>query len=614
MCHIYDYSACGHRDIDRASCRNPNLVTDPCKLILTSCTLPSECSGCREAYLRTVVKRSSVMDLAREATRAALDFSTAPSLFAWPEKAVRKQKLSRRGPLSSDHLECIPESPTIVREERGWSPGLKKPLSCQPTIADTWIDSYSHVASAPPAPANAVSAAQQMESLPPSLTISIPQQVRGPPPQVITTPQSSIRAPPEESSTPQQLPRAPVVETLSTPPPIVRSRPVVDRSSNRLKPRDRSARLRDAFRGTETSHTPAVAPPTIKRKPIPSYPAWTTLPSQVGERTKEAGEVWSKTQTDWSQRQTAHTPTQELFLTTTVKEIQLEEGGLPSCLQPGDLSQANNLSRLSTIFNLFSETGRESSVECETREPADTATHTYTAYPGATAVKSTSEIPTQSYAAHEAHRNVSVEFVDRKPTAASTPTPTIYATYNPVPTMKGTSQFSAHVPIEFEAVASSRDRSLTIEKSLTEKSLSEISEFFHITPKSGQGSSVELVSASSARKPSTTSAITLNQAKSLSELSAIFDMETCEPQIELEAHSRLMTPAQHCKTGARLSTARSYDCYKQLNSTAELVSSSSETTIDSIPQHELPSFRPLSAMKFSGTALEGVSGNWSWSS
>ncbi|KAH9218668.1 hypothetical protein DL95DRAFT_488929 [Leptodontidium sp. 2 PMI_412] len=643
MCQIVDFSACGHRDTDRSHCTNPYPVTKPCKPILTDLTLASECYRCREAYLSEVAKRPSVKEFAREAARAAaraaLNTSTAaPSLFAWPGTASWKQrKLLPRRPLSSDQLEDIsgsptimrdPESPTIVKEERGWSPGPRMPLPCQPTTGETAMVPIPQV-TLTPAPAHrvsypypqVVSTAQKTVGLPPALEISIPKPLpNAPPPQIISTPQPKERAPSQVSSIQEEPANVSVADTAPAPTPAVRSRPNIDRSSNRLKPRPRSTRLRDAYQGVEASHTPEVAPPVIQRKPLPPYPAWTTLPSQVGERARGAGEVWKKTQSEWDQRQIAHTPKQELFLATPVKEIQPDQGGLPSCLQVGDRSQADDLTRVSTLFKLFSETGRESSTKCETPKPAPTPTtsntRNYNAYPRAQAVKSTSEILAQSYAAHEASRQVPVEFVDRKPTTAPTPTPTTYnteTTNNPDSKLKRASQFPATVLVEFEAAESCRDRPLTVENSL-----SELSTALDVTSKSCQDSSVEFVCAKcSERGPSaTTNATTTtpSQAGSLSELSAIFNMETCGAQIELEGYSRPSTASEDCKTLAWLNSVGSYDCYNPLKSTAEVVSELPETIMDTMPQPELPSVTPLPAMTFGGTTLEGVFGNWSWSS
>ncbi|KAL2066441.1 hypothetical protein VTL71DRAFT_2512 [Oculimacula yallundae] len=607
MCYIYDFR-CGHSDIDQTSCANPNKVTNPCKPISTGLKLPSECSRCREAFLRSVAKRSSVMT--REATRAALDFSTAPPLlFAWPDKPARKQtKPSRRGPLRSDHLAGIPESPTIVKEDRGWSAGFGKPLPCLPTAADTVRDFSPRAPKSAQSfpqrhpPPRGVSTIQQPVSLPPSLAIARPQNKASLPP-APTVPASHHTAslPPRQVTTiPQQITQARSSGPVLLPPSsAARVRPSIERNNHQLRSSRRSSQLRDAYQGTDNPQALASPHNPISRKPLPSYPAWTTLPSQVEERTKEAGVVWQKTQTAWDQRQASHTPNQELFLTTPVKEIQthLDRGQFPSCLQPADQSQAHDLSRLSTIFNLFSETGGESSIECEIRKPATITPRTYTTYSGVPAAKNASEIPLQSYAAHAARRAAAVEFEGCKATA----TPTTYTSYNPSSTLKGISQS--------ETATSNRDGSLA-----SEKSLSELSAIFNMTSssRSYQDQPIEFVSANSNSDPYSAYAptTTLNQAKSLSELSAIFDMETCEAQIERETYSRLTTATSTQRIKVSDGT---YVCYNPLTATfaAEAVSGLPETTAKtSMLPHELPNFKRYSAMKLNGAALEGVFGNW----
>ncbi|KAG4441460.1 hypothetical protein IFR05_003066 [Cadophora sp. M221] len=596
MCQIVNFSVCGHRDIDRSPCKNIYPATHPCEPISTDWTLPSECYRCRETFLHQVAKRPSVKEYARKAAaRAALNSPVAASsLFTWPARPAGKPRES----LSSDSFEGNLESPTIVRDERGWSPGPRTPLPCQHTTDETVMVPYLEK-TLPPAPKPAHRASHPS----PRVASTVQETARLPLNLTTSTPQPKVIAPPQASSVPEQPASVPTAEAVPDPTPAVRSRPKIDRSSNRVKPRPRSTRLRDAYLGLEASHTPEVAPPKIQRKPLPSYPAWTTLPSQIEERSKAAGEVWRKTQSEWDRRQTVHTPKQELFLTSPVKEITLDQGGLPSCLQPGKPSPAHDLARISTMFNLFSETGRESSIKCKTSKLATTITttpSTYKAYPGAQAVKSASEIPPHPYAAHEVSKSVSVEFVDRKTTAAP------YTTYKPVSKMKGTSQFPAPVPVEFKAAASCKDGPLT-----TRNSLSELPTTLDRTSKSCQGSSVdEFVCANYSGRESTPTA-TLHHAKRLSEPSAIFNMETRESQIELEGYSSPSTPSQDCKASAWLNTVGSYDCYNPLKSTAEVVSELPETTTDRMLRNELPSVTPLPVMTFAGNALERVFGRWS---
>ncbi|CZT42406.1 uncharacterized protein RSE6_02309 [Rhynchosporium secalis] len=619
MCHIYNFPVCGHIDIDTSSCTNSDRLRFPCKPLFTNVKLVGECSRCRESFLRTVAKRSSVAT--REATCAELSsFETPPTLFAWPKNSARRQtKQPRSGPLRDGHLEGIPESPTIVKEERSRNVGSEKPLPRLPTPTDT-VRNFSPAAFAYRASAQAhptthprpgvVSTAHQTTTIPASLTTTIPQNNRKFSPAPSQSQNTVSLLPRKVIATQQQSPKAHPANHCPPPAPAARLQPGLDRKGHRLKGRDFSARLRDVYKATEEFHPPAGVPPSVSSKTQRPYPAWTTLPSQIEERTREAGQVWRKTQTEWDQREPRHTPSKELFLTTPAEEevsIHLDQGEFPSCLQPANHSQAHDLSRLSANFNLYTETGGESSIERETRDPVTTASRTYTTYSGVPAVEeSASEIPLRSYAAHAARKAEAVEFETRKATA--TPTPTAYFAYNPIFTMKDISQFSARMPIEFETVASSRDRALA-----SEKSLFELSANFNMT--SGEErKSIELVNANSDSGPSSAYAptTTLNQVKSLPELSAVFDLEA---QIELESHSRLTTliPTQHNRLPARLSTVGEYECYnpQTVTLTAEPSSELPETPIKASKlSYKLPNLKRHSAMKLDGNGLEGVFQTW----
>ncbi|PVH82830.1 hypothetical protein DL98DRAFT_585996 [Cadophora sp. DSE1049] len=535
----------------------------------------------------------------------------SPTLLATSEKIKRKfTRKSRRGPLDDKPLPALPPIPEnsspIVPEERGWNVGLGKPLPSLPSPVESVTSPNWETSTSP---------VLQTESVPDTLAVATTAYVtRHPGPRVVSIPQPKVSALPAlKTNLPQDTTRAPRMSQKPKhplrPPPAppvasashktVRAAPKVGPTARRLKSRDTSTRLRDAFNGTEASHIPAVPPPTIERKPLPetAFPAYMTLPSQVEERKREAGEAWQRTKAQWSRRQTP-TQEEELFLNTSMQEDALDQGEMPSSLTPPATPGTQNLTRISTMFNRFSLTGDELSLQGESPAPKS-----YTAYSGSPARNSAQENPLMSYAAHQARRTMAVEFDGRNHHAA--PRYATNATYSPVPETMITSQLPAphYVPEEFMTPTPSRNRSTK-----TEKSLSELPTNYDTTPKSRRKASVEFVSANSNRNPTTTP-INQGKGKSISELSENPSMakESYDgTPIELEAHSRPRMPTQDYKMSARLSTVGLYDRYELPESIPSVIAELPGTSMDSTPVRELPDVKRLSVMSFDGTVLETV--------
>lgn len=537
------------------------------------------------------------------------------TLLAKSENIKRRFTRKPRKGASDDKplppLPSIPEvSSAIVREERGWNVGSGKPLPSLPSPVETvtspgWYTANSPMlstASIPDTlrvattanvtthpPPTVVSVPKPMVSPLLALKTDLPQEPTGAPPRLIRTPVQPVRPPPARPS-------------RSAPQPRTRTARKVPPTPRRLKSRDTSTRLRDAFNGTEASHIPAVPPPTIERKPLPSsaFPAYMSLPSQVEElakdRAREAGEAWQRTKAQWSQRKSP-IPEDELFLNTSTKVELVDRGELPSSLKPPGPSRAQDLTRISTMFNRLAVTEDENSLQ-----GGSPTSKSYTAYSPAASEQrgSTKENPLMSYAAHQARRNTAVEFNGRTHPATST-----YTTNN---AFKITSQVQPHyVPEDFMDPAPSRTRTTT-----PENGLSELPTGYNMTSKSCHKPSVEFVSANSNRNAS--SVINKGKGTSILELSKNFNVAE-QPYdgtpIELEANER---PAPRVQTqdynmSARVSTVGLYDQYELPQSVPSAIHELADTSIDNMPARELPDLKRLSAMSFDGTVLETVMQN-----
>ena len=321
-----------------------------------------------------------------------------------------------------------------------------------------------------------------------------------------------------------------------------------------------------------------------------------SLPSQVEElakeRAREAGEAWQRTKAQWIQRKSP-VPEDELFLNTSTKKDLVDRGELPSSLKPPGPPGAKDLARISTMFNRFAVTEDNNSLQ-----GGSSASKSYTAYspPALEQQDSTKENPLMSYAAHQARRNMAVEFIGRNHPAAST-----YTTNNAV---KITSPQPHYVPEEFMDPAPSKTRTTT-----PENSLSELPTDYNMTPPSCHNPSVEFVSANSKR--STSSEVEKGKGTSISELSDNFNMAE-QPYdgkpIELEANERLATrlQTQEYNMSARVSTVGLYDRYEFPESAPSVIHELADTSIYNTPARELPDLKRLSAMSFDGTVLETV--------
>ncbi|KAH7413217.1 hypothetical protein BKA64DRAFT_660549 [Cadophora sp. MPI-SDFR-AT-0126] len=534
-----------------------------------------------------------------------------PTLLASSQIKRKLTRKSRRGTLIDRPLPALPSIPEnsslILREERGWNVGLGKPLPSLPSSVETvtsplWETATSPVLQAEKNPdAPGVASTAYITRHPPPNVVWIPQPKKGAlPAEKTNLPQDSSSGPHRSIQTPEPPFRPP------PPPPVTsashntaRAAPRAGPTARRLKSRDTSNRLRDAFNGTEASHIPAVPPPPIERKPLPesAFPAYLTIPSQLGGWKREAGEVWQRTKANWNGRKSP-LQDEELFL-KSMEEGSLDQGELPSSLTSPATLRRDSLTRLSTMFNQFSVTSDEQSIRGDSL-----ATKTYTAYSGGPARLSTEENPLMSYAAHQARRTMAVEFDGRNHPAA--PAYTTKTTYSPMPETGHTSQLPAphYVPEEFMYPLPSQNRS-----SIPENSLSELPTNYNMTPKSHRKASVEFVSANSNRNQSTT---LTNKGKSISELSEHFNMAE-EPYdgtpIELEAHSRPrvpLPPTKDYKMSARLSTVGLYDHWDLLEPTPSVTAELPGTSMSSTPMRELPDIRRFSVMSFDGTVLETV--------
>ncbi|KAK0127682.1 hypothetical protein ONS96_007200 [Cadophora gregata f. sp. sojae] len=564
MCQIFNYSVCGHREIDKTGCNKPGPKSNFCNPTLYA--LKGKCTDCRQEYLEQVARRPSV-DFHRATRIAREQTMISPSrLAASPNIKQKFTRKSRRRVLLNKPLPPIPEnSSPIVREERGWKVGVGKPLPSQPypikaVRIPNWETSSEPVMSTSSVHGSLAVAttAYVTRYAPPHKIVSIPQpKVSAPSALKTSMPQNTVRNPlqlSEESRHPLRPHPVPPVTSVSQDTAI--DAPEIELTIHRLQSWETLNIMRAAFDGTKVFHIPAVSPPNFGRKVLPNYvvPAYMTLPSQVAEPRREADEAWQRLQAEWSPR--SPTTQEELFLEVSIgasmKEGTLSQGGLPSSLTPPAPQGKKSLTRISTTFNRFSVTGDELSHRGDS--PAN---KTYTAYLGAAPkTKSTPENPLMSYAAHQARRTMTVGLDSRNQPAA--PNYRDIATLNTVLKSKYTSRVQPHyVPDECMPSTPRRSRFFT-----TEDSQSKLLTTYKMTPTASRQASSGFVSANSNRNTSTTISQGNGKGRSISELSENLKLAVAPYDgtlIELEAQVPMTILTQECKMSARLTTVGIYD-------------------------------------------------------